>query len=303
MNENKFNEDLKQMSVYVYKNGNGKIPNGWKRVRTDSNDKTGYYAEAYKKDREIIIVYRGTDKEKGANEFLKDFIKSDVPMGANLSFAQLKDAQNTYNSVAKENPSSRIVLTGHSLGGSLAQIVSAETGRKAVTFNAYATGKILADKGIKNQRLLDITNYGHSRDPVFISNRDYQPGTTLVTNTNLDPEQTYSIKQEISKYCDKDIIPDFDYHSAEKMDSLENAVNIDKDGDNSHQLLLKARISYDEGDDRTLAQKFDDKIRSKYSKMKNEKLQKVFGKSKSGNSSSSGNGRWVTINGAHVYLD
>lgn len=55
---------------------------------------------------------------------------------------------------------------------------------------------------------------------------------------------------------------------------------------------------------KTASQKFDDEIRSKVRSIKNsqnEKLNRVFGKSKT--NSTSGSGRWVTINGHHVYLD
>lgn len=57
---------------------------------------------------------------------------------------------------------------------------------------------------------------------------------------------------------------------------------------------------------RTPEQKFDDEIRAKVNAMRdsnNEKLKRIFGKSKSNKSSGSGGGRWVTINGAHVYLE
>ena len=56
-------------------------------------------------------------------------------------------------------------------------------------------------------------------------------------------------------------------------------------------------------DKRTPSQKLDDEIREKYKRMKNQRLQRVFGKSKSNSSSTSGTGRWVTINGKHVYID
>lgn len=52
-------------------------------------------------------------------------------------------------------------------------------------------------------------------------------------------------------------------------------------------------------DTRTPSQRLDDEIREKYKRMKNQRLQRVFGKS----SGLSGKGRWVTINGNHVYID
>lgn len=63
--------------------------------------------------------------------------------------------------------------------------------------------------------------------------------------------------------------------------------------------LFKLHAEKYDIDTRTPSQKFDDEIREKYFRMKNQRLQRVFGKS----ISSAGNGRWVTINGNHVYID
>ena len=52
-------------------------------------------------------------------------------------------------------------------------------------------------------------------------------------------------------------------------------------------------------DTRTPSQRLDDEIREKYKRMKNQRLQRVFGKS----SGSLGNGKWVTINGNHVFIE
>ena len=40
MTNSKLNEELKEMSIYVYGEGDGSIPNGWDIVRVDSNKKT-----------------------------------------------------------------------------------------------------------------------------------------------------------------------------------------------------------------------------------------------------------------------
>ena len=50
---------------------------------------------------------------------------------------------------------------------------------------------------------------------------------------------------------------------------------------------------------RTPSQRLNDEIRKKYKQMKNQRLQRVFGKS----SGSSGKGSWVTINGNHVFIE
>lgn len=56
-------------------------------------------------------------------------------------------------------------------------------------------------------------------------------------------------------------------------------------------------------DDRSPSQKFSDEIKEKYHRMQNERNSRVQSKDKSSKSQGSGAGKWVTINGAHVYLD
>lgn len=55
---------------------------------------------------------------------------------------------------------------------------------------------------------------------------------------------------------------------------------------------------------RTPTQKFSDDIKSRYRQMQEERKRRypVFRKSNASQSNSSGNGRWVTINGNHVYI-
>ena len=56
---------------------------------------------------------------------------------------------------------------------------------------------------------------------------------------------------------------------------------------------------------RTPAQKFSDEIKAKYHKMQEERKRNspVFRKESSSAKSSSGKGRWVTINGNHVFIE
>ena len=58
-------------------------------------------------------------------------------------------------------------------------------------------------------------------------------------------------------------------------------------------------------DTRTVGQKFSDEIKARYHHMQEERKRRypVFRKSNASQSNSSGNGRWVTINGNHVYID
>lgn len=104
----------------------------------------------------------------------------------------------------------------------------------------------------------------------------------------------------------KDITPfDSNYNgNLKKIKGLNNAEQKES-LKNKYQYLLNKNqentLPFSE-DKRTSGQKFSDKIRSDYQKAKNRKLQKIFGKSESGNSAKGGSGSWVTIRGHHVYL-
>lgn len=302
MKNTKTHEDLKEMSIFVYRDGNGSIPSGWKLVRTDSNDKTGYYAETYKQGKDIAIIYRGSNSAK-------DYFGSDLQMGKMIEPEQSNDARNTYNEIKQAYPSSKIVLSGHSLGGSLAQLVSAETGTKAVTFNAFGTGKILAQKGYSqaDQRLLNITNYGNPKDSVFMGNKDYQPGVSYVTNTNLNPNKSYLYKQGNPKFNGKeDLIEYIGAHKLQNMDSLDKAVKIENESFQQPEKVLHGGISYTETDTLAQNQSFSDTIRNKWRNMqqsRNSRLQNRSSKGKKSSASGTTNGKWITINGNHVLIE
>lgn len=310
MKNTKTHEDLKELSIYVYNDGQGTMPEGWDIVKVDTNKKTGYYAEVYKKGKEVAIIYRGTDVDiyKGIKETSRDF-SNDLRMGGMLEPKQTADAKGTFQAIKQEYPSSNIVLSGHSLGGSLAQLVSAETGTKAVTFNAFGTGKILSQKGYSqaDQRLLNITNYGHHKDPVFMGNKDYQPGISYVTDTKLDTSNNYTYKQEKTKLSEiKDKLPHNNPHDIKNMGNLENAVRIEPAETQPSEKTLYGGVSYTETDTLAQNQNFSDIIRNKWRNMqqsRNSRLQNRSSKGKKSSASGTTNGKWITINGNHVFIE
>ena len=101
--------------------------------KTVDSSNTGFFARVLQKDNDIIIAIRGTDFSNGLD------LRNDIAMARSRIPAQTTEALKLYDKVAAEYPNAHIVLTGHSLGGSLAQIVGAIRGAEAVTFNAYGT--------------------------------------------------------------------------------------------------------------------------------------------------------------------
>lgn len=190
--------------------------NGWQMVYKEPETKNGFEGQIYQKGNNIVVVYKGTNQTK-------DFFNSDIPMGVGYSPKQQEDAHNLFlkaQSMYKDK-NVNIEVTGHSLGGSMAQIESARTGVHATTFNAYGTGNILKREGFTNEEIstMNIKNYGNPKDPIFNSNSMEQPGRTFITNTNLDKDKIYKISHGFGD-------SNLKYHDIEKMDKLEDAVEV-----------------------------------------------------------------------------
>ena len=203
--------------------------NSWKMVYKEPETKNGFEGQIYQKGKNVVVVYKGTNQTK-------DFFNSDIPMGVGYSPKQQEDAHNLFlkaKSMYKDK-NINIEVTGHSLGGSMAQIESARTGVQATTFNAYGTGKILEKEGYTNEEInrMNIKNYGNPKDYVFVSNIENQPGRTYATNTTLDNNNVYGLNRDYSLTNLKK------YHDIEKMDRLEDAVEVTPrtQNQNSHNL-------------------------------------------------------------------
>ena len=75
MNNVIFDNQLKIISEYVYLNNLTYLPKKWKKIAISKNEQTGFYGEAFidKKEKNIVIAFRGTDLNKGINEAKKRF--------------------------------------------------------------------------------------------------------------------------------------------------------------------------------------------------------------------------------------
>lgn len=182
-------DEAKNLSDYIYNPDTKQslIPQGWTKIaKFDSNiagTNTGLYAEAFEKDGKVIIVSRGTDNPPDIN--------SDAQMILDKKPAQYDDLNNFYNSL-KNDPNGdklagkEVIFAGHSLGGSLSQLMAASTGKEAITFNAYGTEPLMSvigqssDASVYSNRVI---NYVVSSD--LVGNAGTQIGKTFyVANPN-----------------------------------------------------------------------------------------------------------------------
>lgn len=142
-----FNDNLYLiLSDLTYVDSTNTIPSGWTSIDvsgyTDVNDfyteSNGFACIAYKNGNDIVIAFRGTDSKR-------DLVMSDLPIALDLiPSTSYIYAMNFYDAI-KNDPlyaDCTISLTGHSLGGAIAQLLSAslksDEGNicNTVTFNA-----------------------------------------------------------------------------------------------------------------------------------------------------------------------
>ena len=119
-----------------------------------SNPATGYQGTIYRRvdTNEIVVAHRGTEKPKDDPEDAR----VDAAMVFQRTNAQVPDAEKLtqhaldyakgYAVKHPDKPTPEVTITGHSLGGTLAQITASKSGLHGETFNPY--GAVSLNMGI-----------------------------------------------------------------------------------------------------------------------------------------------------------
>lgn len=176
--------EARDICLAVFKD-DGRIPAGWQKLDSTSNDETGFKAIAYENNNQIIIAARGTDDELDAiNDFQMVF--GSVPN-------QYNDMRQFYNQIKEENPDKEIILAGHSLGGSLAQLVASATGEKAITFNAFGAAALEGRVG---------DGFGFAWDENNIVNFCMSDDVVCNASPHLGSNYYIDAKDPRAQYCD-----------------------------------------------------------------------------------------------------
>ncbi|MCD0277437.1 hypothetical protein JWH04_00275, partial [Xanthomonas melonis] len=139
---------------------------------------SGYQGIIYRRidTNEIVVAHRGTETER---ELKQDGVYTDGGMVAarhNRQAAEAieltKDALVYAQKVGKDGkvPAVTVTVTGHSLGGNLAQVTAHHFGLKGETFNAY--GAVSLDRRIPEGGA-DVINHVMAGDAVSAASKHY----------------------------------------------------------------------------------------------------------------------------------
>lgn len=189
--------------VYLYASS-GSVPDvaGYKFVVVPAIvGSDGFYAQVYENNTQIVVAFRGTELSKDIYTAAFDIVadKSWVTgVATSTLVSKLSQAVDVIAAVKQQFGDINITLTGHSLGGALAQMIATRTKLPAVVFDAPESGKFVSqDTKIQTElsKLPMFSNSGDNQnlrlwgDPVSRVGTVVTDGivTTLATTAVLDP--------------------------------------------------------------------------------------------------------------------
>ncbi|MCR5260983.1 MAG: DUF2974 domain-containing protein [Candidatus Gastranaerophilales bacterium] len=148
--------------------------------------------------KQIYIVFRGSEPSfLDIEQFLKDWCVSDLKMLFGQLPLNFEEFFGYVEEIKKEFSDYEIMMTGHSLGGSVAQLIGAvkeNENIKTYTFNAFGTkqlGKCLEEKQIEmNYNPENIKNFRVESD--VVSNRTEHFGAVYTVEYNKELGQILS---------------------------------------------------------------------------------------------------------------
>ena len=145
------------------------IPTGYTLLSSESDNSTGFSAQAYLNSStgNIVIAFRGTVPGNPFSEPTSgDLIANDQALSGQYTGGQWGEAVAYVNQIATENPNFNIYLTGHSLGGLLAQWVDSQTANKISGGATFGSPEMVGLKSYSG----NLVNYVNNNDPVATAN-------------------------------------------------------------------------------------------------------------------------------------
>lgn len=142
----------------------------FKVIEVSPPNGSGYFGAIFQNETtgELVVAHRGTEADS-LDGILHDAIEADGQMALGLINQQVNDANHLVERALELAKTSSptggpvsVTVTGHSLGGSLAQITASEYGLYGETFNAYGAAGIQGTPAGGNQ----VMNYVRATDMV-----------------------------------------------------------------------------------------------------------------------------------------
>ena len=288
---------LQMFSLHAYSDSRN-LPHGSKQIKpTEFNHHTGFMGKVYRAESgELVIAFRGTELE----DKKKRGLRNDINMACKILPAQLQNAFTMYKQVKKEYPNAKITLTGESLGGTLAALVAAETGVKAVTFSAYGAKDLIDSPKYTS----NITNIGDTRDSIFMANVNQHIGNVYVI-----PDNGEVYMPRMANFLAFHGIKNMGFlldMKEYKIGTVKSFMDFVKDGELYYGLflnvtgeILKINDKFHEPNAQFIRNFPKSNIMLLGQTLKN----KINSICKHSSTTDTGSGHWVTIDGNHVFIE
>lgn len=208
----KNNYDTSVLSYDIYdrqgkdKERDKKVPGtDYKLIKYENDDFSGFNAGIYESSKgHLIVAFGGTTaQERGGKKQLAQDAFADLSLlnkegDENKQFSKLRDFLNT-----AELSDKNYLITGHSLGGGLAQYASFYTGNPAVTYNTAPM--TINEKALSNLSKNSFEQLKNNQSPNIINIRTLDDPLTLIQKIqeNIEAFRTPNPVLYSSEYVDE----------------------------------------------------------------------------------------------------
>jgi T5SS/PEP-CTERM-associated repeat protein len=207
--------DLAKMSKQAYNVVSLPAPiDGYTSKQSDLGP-GGFFAQVFQNGNQVVVSFRGTDAGNLYNA-VKDLLADSSFLSGEALFTasgvdpdlltQLRDAAGLLAQVRTTYPDAEITLTGHSLGGAIAQILGAYTGLPTQAFDAPGAGDLITLSTVQDA-LSPLNNTRFENTGSNNNLRMYGDQISLV-GTGIGTQQTIATTSLLNDYLNNPpIIP------------------------------------------------------------------------------------------------
>ena len=168
----------------------------WTKILEQNNPSTGYYGAVYQNGSEYILVNTGTQLSNFTDltDDAQMFIDKQVPD----QYIDAKALMERTQDYIATHSGGTFSITGHSLGGSLSQMLAVEYGPTTVTVNPFNTQVLLDNMNSQNDDFAALREESTSIQSHIAALKDAYGGTTLEEAVAVKIEALQKQQQGIS---------------------------------------------------------------------------------------------------------